>query len=93
MPAVEPRKGMSKKGGECLALPTFSRHGKVQVNLTLLIWLIENVALLTLRAWTQMGKEIKEERIEYKREGAMSFRAVANQTNGRRKARQKANER
>jgi len=40
-----------------------------------------------------MGKEIKEERIEYKREGAMSFRAVANQTNGRRKARQKANER
>ena len=39
------------------------------------------------------GKEIKEERIEYKREGAMSFRAVANQTNGRRKARQKENER
>ena len=52
-----------------------------------------NVSLLTLRAWTQMGKEIKEERIEYKREGAMSFRAVANQTNGRRKARQKENER
>ncbi len=50
-------------------------------------------SLLTLRAWTQMGKEIKEERIEYKREGAMSFRAVANQTNGRRKARQKENER
>ena len=52
-------KGNEQKGGECLALPTFSRHGKVQVNLTLLIWLIENVALLTLRAWTQMGKEIK----------------------------------
>ena len=52
-----------------------------------------NVSLLTLRAWTQMGKEIKEERIEYKREGAMSFRAVANQINGRRKARQKGNER
>ena len=67
MPAVEPRKGMSKRAG--------------------------NVFLLTLRAWTQMGKEIKEERIEYKREGAMSFRAVANQTNGRRKARQKENER
>ena len=32
-----------------------------------------NVSLLTLLAWTQMGKEIKEERIEYKREGAMSF--------------------
>ena len=48
-----------------------------------------NVSLLTLRARTQMGKEIKEARIEYKREGAMSFRAVANQTNGRRKARQK----
>lgn len=40
-----------------------------------------------------MGKEIKEERIEYKREGAMSFRAVANQTNGRWEARQKENER
>ena len=64
MPAVEPRKGMSKRAG--------------------------NVALLTLWAWTQMGNEIKEERIEYKREGAMSFRAVANQRNGRRKARQKA---
>ena len=46
-----------------------------------------------LRAWTQMGKEIKEERIEYKREGAMSFRAVANQANRRRKARHKENER
>ena len=67
MPAVEPRKGMSKRAG--------------------------NVALLTVWGWTQMGNEIKEERIEYKREGAMSFRAVANQTNGRRKARQKANER
>ena len=33
------------------------------------------------------------QRREYKREGAMSFRAVANQTNGRRKARQKENER
>lgn len=52
MPAVEPRKGMSKRAG--------------------------NVALLTLWAWTQMGKEIKVYRIEYKREGAMSFRAVAN---------------
>ena len=52
-----------------------------------------NVSLLTLRARTQMGKEIKEARIEYKREGAMSFRAVANQTNGRWKARQKGNER
>ena len=45
-----------------------------------------NVSLLTLWAWTQMRKEIKEERTEYKREGAMSFRAVANQTNGRRKS-------
>ena len=53
----------------------------------------EECFLPNLRAWTQMGKEIKEERIEYKREGAMSFRAVANQTNGRRKARQKGNER
>ena len=52
-----------------------------------------NVSLLTLRAWTQMGIEIKEERIEYKREGAMPFRAVANQTNRRRKARHKENER
>ena len=52
-----------------------------------------SVALLSLRGWTGMGKENKEERIEYKREGAMSFRAVANQTNRRRKARQKANER
>jgi hypothetical protein len=67
MPAVELRKGMSKRAG--------------------------NVSLLTLRAWTQMGKEIKGKRREYKREGAMSFRAVANQTNGRRKARQKENER
>ena len=32
-----------------------------------------NVSFITLRAWTQMGKEIKEEKIEYKREGAMSF--------------------
>jgi hypothetical protein len=40
-----------------------------------------------------MGKEIKGKRREYKREGAMSFRAVANQTNRRRKARQKENER
>ena len=67
MPAVEPRKGMSKRAG--------------------------NVSLLTLRAWTQMGKEIKDKRTEYKREGAMSFRAVANQTNGKRKARHKENER
>ena len=67
MPAVEPRKGMSKRAG--------------------------NVSLLTLRAWTQMGKEIKDKRKEYKREGAMSFRAVANQTNGKRKARHKENER
>ena len=47
MPAVEPRKGMSKRAG--------------------------NGALIILLAWTKMGKEIKEERIEYKREGAMSF--------------------
>ena len=75
--AVEPRKGMSKRAG--------------------------NVALLTLWAWTQMGKEIKDKRIEYMQElkvdgrresqGAMSFRAVANQTNGRWEARQKENER
>ena len=75
--AVEPRKGMSKRAG--------------------------NVSLLTLRTWTQMGKEIKDKRLEYMQElkvagrresqGAMSFRAVANQTNGRRKARQKGNER
>ena len=61
MPAVEPRKGMSKKGGECFS----PYHTGVDTN----------------------GKEIKEERIEYKREGAMSFRAVATQTNRRRKAR------
>jgi len=62
--AVEPRKGMSKKGGECLALPTFSRHGKVQVNLTLLIWLNENVPSY-LRTWTQTAKWSTRKRRSY----------------------------
>lgn len=67
---LEPRNGMSDKGEKCLALPTFSRHGKVQVNLTLLIWLNENVPSLPT------GVDTKQQNCVRGREGVMSIRAA-----------------
>ena len=61
MPAVEPRQGISDKGGECFPL--------------------------TYRRGHELRNGVRG------RERAMSFRAVAKQTNRRRNARRKENER